>query len=192
MLNIPSTLRAGDTISWTDSISDYPAISGWSLAYALRCFAKPPINITASTSGSDFLISVLPSDSKGWLPGTYSWFAYVYKGTSPTFTDRKDVGGGQIEILPDLFQVGTQTDLRSHVKKMLDEVQAVLEVKASGGDISGYSIGGRSASKYSYTELRQMYDLYKTEYQREVDKENQGKSPDINPRHIGIRFRDAS
>lgn len=187
ILNISSTLRAGDTISWTDSLSDYPATSGWTLAYALRAKDKSAITITASTSGTDFLISVLPSASKAWNSGIYSWQAYVYKGPSPDFTERVTIGTGTVEILPDLFLVGTQTDLRSHVKKVLDAIESILEGKSTT-DVMAYSIAGRSISKMNPTELLKWRDLYRSEYQRELDAEGVAKGLDSG-RRIGVRFQ---
>src|SRR3990170_2218682 len=175
-MNIPSTLRAGDTISWAESLSDYPAMA-WILAFTLQAQGKAPIVITASPSGSDHSISVLPSVSKTWIAGIYSYQAYVYKGTPPTFTDKMTLQSGRIEILPDLTQATSVTDLRSHVKKVLDAIESLLEGKASA-DILGYSIAGRSISKMNPTELIEWRDLYRVDYQREIDAEKLAKGLD--------------
>jgi len=185
-MNIPATLRAGDTIAWTESISDYPATGGWSLAFSLTAFGKTTVVITATTSGSDYAISVLPAVTKTWVAGKYDWQAYVYKGTPPTFTEKHTVEVGQVTILPDLTQATSSTDNRSTAKKNLDMIEACLSGNTSP-DIVNYSIGGRSLSRWSRQELFKERDIWKSEYQKELDDLNtsQGK-PSSNP--IGIRF----
>jgi len=185
-LNIPETLRAGDTIEWDESLSDYPATSGWTLAFALTAYGKTSIVITASTSGSDYAISVLPAVTRLWAAGKYSYQAYVYKGT-PTITEKYTIEIGEIEILPDLTQALSTTDNRSHAKKVLDAIEAVLEGKSSS-DVVGYSIGGRSVSKMMPEELIKWRSFYKTEYERELEAEGIARGED-SPRRIGVRFR---
>lgn len=188
-MNIPETLRAGDTIAWDESLSDYPASDGWTLAFALRAKDLPPITITASTSGSDYAILITAPTSKAYKPGIYSWQAYVSKGTSPDFTEKYSIATGRIEILPNLTIVTAETDLRSHAKKVLDAIESLLEGKALSGDAMSYSIGGRSISRMSPEELITWRSFYKTEYERELQAEAQANGLDINPNRIGIRFR---
>lgn len=157
------------------------------MAFALTAFGKTPILITASTSGSDYAISVLPATTKLWVAGKYSYQAYVYKGTPPTFTEKHTIEIHEVEILPDLTQATSATDNRSHCKKVLDAIEAVLEGKSSN-DIVAYSIGGRSISKMAVTELLKWRDIYRAEYQRELAAEAVAKGLD-SPRRIGVRFQ---
>jgi hypothetical protein len=184
-LNIPATLRAGDTISWTESNADYPASAGWTLAFALRAKDKSAITITASSSGANYSISIPSSTSKAYSPGIYWWQAYVYKGTPPDFTEKHSLDTGQIEILQDLTQAGTQTEFRSTAKQTLDAVEALL--KGDRRDVSNYSFAGRSISKMTYTELLEVRSKLQIEYQRELDADAVAKGQD-NPRRVGVRF----
>lgn len=93
---------------------------------------------------------------------------------------------GQIEILPDLAQATTDSDFRSHVKKVLDAIESLLEGKATA-DAMSYSIGGRSISKMGPTELLKWRDVYRVEYERELDAEGIAKGLDSR-RRIGVRF----
>ena len=188
-INIPSSLRAGDTVSWNDSSSDYPATSGWTLEYAIRAYSKSPITITASANNADYAVSIPVSTSKNWASGNYTWQAYVYKASNNEFTEKHTLATGQVEILPNLTQVGTQTDLRSHAKKVLDAIETLLEGKALAGDALSYSIAGRSISKMSPEELITWRSFYKTEYQKELQAEAAAQGLDANPDRIGIRFR---
>lgn len=60
----------------------------------------------------------------------------------------------------------TGNDEQSHVKKVLDALEAVIEGKASKDQLS-YSIQGRSLSRMSWTEILMVYDKYKALYFRE-------------------------
>lgn len=187
ILNIPSTFRAGDTLSWTESISDYPASAGWTLAFVLTKYGQSLITITASTSGDDYAISVLPATSRPWIPGIYSWQAYVYKESGDLITEKYTLEFGQVTILPDITQAILTTDIRSHAKKVLDAIELLLEGKSTA-DVLSYSIGGRSLSKMSPEELIKWRSFYKTEYERELEAEAIAQGLD-NPRRIGIRFK---
>jgi hypothetical protein len=186
-MNIPSILRAGDTYSWTESNADYPATDGWTLVIDFRAKDKPPITITASSSGSDYAISISASDSKPWVAGTYSYQAYVKKESGGIITEKHSLEIAQVEILPDLTQATSQADLRSHAKKVLDGIEAILEGKALSDDAMSYSIGGRSISKMTPEELIKWRSFYKTEYERELEAEAVAKGLD-SPRRIGVRF----
>ncbi len=183
-MNIPSSIRAGDTITWTESINDYPATDGWILAFTLYAYGKTSITITGSTSGADYLILLDPDDTDGYEPGTYSWQAYVYKTVDAVITERYTLANGSIQILPDLSATSGTVDLRSHVKRTLDAIETLLEGKSSA-DVLSYSIAGRSLSKMSIDELLKWRNLYLSEYQRELDAE--GIAGD-NPRRVGVRF----
>lgn len=172
-----------------ESISEHPATAGWTLAFALTAYGKNPIIITASTSGSDYAISVLPAVTRLWTAGKYSWQSYVYKGSgSPlVISEKYTLEIGQVEILPDLTQALSTTDNRSHAKKVLDAIESLLEGKASA-DVTSYSIGGRSLSKMNPEELIKWRSFYKIEYERELEAEAIAKGLD-SPRRVGVRFR---
>jgi hypothetical protein len=188
-LNIPATLRAGDTIEWDESLPDYPASDGWTLAFVLTRYGQSLITIIATPSGDDYAISILPATTRAWIPGIYSWQAYVYKeaGTPVLITEKYTLESGQVQILPDIAQATSITDLRSHAKKVLDAIEALLEGKATA-DVMSYSIAGRSLSKMNPEELIKWRSFYKTEYQRELEAEAIAKGED-NPRRIGVRFK---
>jgi len=185
-MNVPTTINAGDKVTWTETLSDYPATT-YTLAIDLRSKDRPPITITAATSGSDYLITILSVVTKLWKSGIYQWQAFVYTGTGPDYTTKITIERGTLEILPNLTLFSSSDDGRSHVKRVLDSLEAVIEGKATADQIS-YSIAGRSISKMSPSEILQWRDLYKTEYQRELDIEKVAKGID-SPKRIGIRFQ---
>jgi len=121
----PPVARAGDTWAWTRDLADYPS-SVWTLTYTLWT-ATAAYSVTAAASGDTHSISVPPATTAAYAAGRYEWVARVSDGTD-TFT----VGAGSIQILP---AVGAAMDTRSHARRMLDAINAMLEGRATDGDI---------------------------------------------------------
>ena len=158
----PTEITAGDTVTWKISLSDFLASDSWVLTYALVKTNKL-IEITASADGDDHLVEELPTTTADWDPGIYHYQAYVTKGT-----ERYQVGEGTIEVLED-FAASTGYDNRSHAKKVLDAIEALLEGKADQDQLS-YSIGGRSLSRFSWDELISARNTYRSMYVAEERK----------------------
>lgn len=149
----PTRVRAGDTVKWTRALSDYlPAT--WTLSYALRGLPGE-IDITASDNGDDtHLVSVVPSITAAWKPGGYNWSAKVTDGS-----DVYTVDMGTIEVLEDLSAIAGSHDGRTHAKKTLDALEAVIYYRASRSDLS-YSIAGKSLQNMSHQELRKEWEFW--------------------------------
>ena len=87
-MQIPSQLIAGDTATWTDSLADYPADDSWVLKYRLTAIDSTggTISLTAAASGSDHVSTITAATSAVWVPGGYSWAAWVEGAGSTVFT----------------------------------------------------------------------------------------------------------
>ena len=57
----PETITAGDSLTWKRTLADYPA-GTWTLKYRL-INADGKIDLTATASGTDHLVSVAPDTS---------------------------------------------------------------------------------------------------------------------------------
>lgn len=158
----PTEVTAGDTVKWTRTLSDYPA-GTWTLSYTL-INAASKIAITASASGTDHLVSVTPATSAAWSAGLYDWQAYVTDGT-----DRYQVDSGRITVNAN-YAGATTLDDRSHVKKTLDAIEAVIEGRASQAQQS-YTINGRSLTRIPLSELYEFRKQYQAEYAAELQAE---------------------
>lgn len=159
----PIRIAAGDTFTWKRSFPNYPASGGWTLTYAL-VNSSALIEITASADDDDFLVSIAAATTAVYTAGTYDWQAYVTKDLK-----RYQVDSGVMEILPNFAAAESGLDARSHVKKVLDALEAMIEGKASQDQLS-YAIGGRSISKLSPQEVIDWRDAYAQMYQRELRK----------------------
>lgn len=159
----PAKLTVGDRWMWkrTDLGVDYPPAS-YSLKYALRLYdTGAEIEIIASESGSDYLVEVASTTTGGYTAGRYLWTAYIIRTSD---TERVVVGTGTFDVLADRDTVAT--DPRSHARKVLDAIEAVIENRATV-DQQEYSIAGRSLKRMTIDELLK----FRKTYRAEVDSE---------------------
>lgn len=154
----PAKFAAGDRVQWQRTLDDYPA-GTWTLAYYLLN-ASGRIAITASAQGTDHLVDVAAATTKAWAAGFYDVQGYVTSGS-----DRRLAWSGRIEILPN-FALAGSLDYRSHARRVLEAIEAVLESKATGDQLE-YTIGSRSLKKMTHEELIRVRGRYKAEVEQE-------------------------
>ena len=155
---IPTSLQVGLTWEWDASFSDYPA-STYTLVYTLINSASK-ITVTAAADVDDYSVDVAPATTAAYTAGTYAYQATVADGT-----DTHLVASGSIEITPS-FSAATTLDTRSHVKKVLDALEATIEGKATV-DQQLVMVGGRQIMSWSPTEMMRFRDHYRAEYTAE-------------------------
>lgn len=162
-MNIPATLRVGDTWGWKDSLPDYPAPE-WALTYALQRVGSP-IAIATSPSGTDHSVAVTATTTAVYAAGEYGWVVYVEKGSDGS-VERHTVASGAVMLLPALHAADATTDNRSKAQKMLDAIDAaLLKIAASG--TATISHNGKSIAYQKPEELRRL----RGHYQRIVNRE---------------------
>lgn len=121
----PIAPRAGDTWRWRRTLPDYQAPT-WTLTYT-AWNASAVISIIAAADGDAHSISVPPATTGAYAAGRYEWAARVTDST-----DTHTIATGIWQILPAL---GTALDTRSHARRMLDAINALIEGRAVDGDI---------------------------------------------------------
>jgi len=180
----PLEITAGDTITWKKTLSDYPAAS-YTLKYRLINSAGK-YDITAAASGDDHLITVTAAVSATYTAGTYTWKSFVEKGSGGTL-ERYTIGQGTLTVNPDLAAQEAGYDSRSHVKKVLDSIQSVIESRATRADLEK-EINGKRISFMSPTELIKWHSHYDRLYMQELNAEKirQGRRTG---RKVLTRFR---
>lgn len=180
-MQIPSTLQAGDTLSWTDSLSDYSAADGWTLKYRL---AGPSIiDITSSADGAAHAIAVSKTTSANYTPGRYRWTAYVEDSTSSI-----TVATGTVDVLADLRQATGSYEGRSHARRVYEALQAAIEGRASK-EQEQLSINGRAVSYLKPAELRVEMLKWKQLADAEEDEEKRKQGLTISTGRILVQFR---
>lgn len=175
---VPDRVNAGDTIKWTRTLSDYKPSDGWALSYIL-INAAGKITISASGSGDTFAVVVSAATSAAWAAGTYDWREQASKA-GEVFT----VADGRIVVAPAFS--GSTLDARTHARKMLEAINAVLEGRATSA-VGEYEIGGRRLKYIPAAELLVLRDRYRSEVARETSADAVAAGL-ADPRRIYVRF----
>lgn len=134
---IPTAITAGDTITWSRSLSNYPASAPWALKYRLAN-ASAIIDIAASAIGNDHQISIDAATSATFAAGNYDWQEYVENGT-----ERYTIATGRITILPNLAAQTAGFDNRSTARKTLEAIDAALLAQGANAWTLEYQIDDR-------------------------------------------------
>ena len=154
----PSSANAGDTWRWTRTLADYPASAGWALSYTL-INAAAKITINATASGDDHAVTVAAGTTAAYAAGTYDWRARVSR-SGEVYT----VGEGRLTVR-NAYAAAT-FDARSHARKTLDAIEAVIENRASSA-VAEYQIAGRQLKNIPVSDLLSLRDKYRAEVKRE-------------------------
>lgn len=162
----PTTLQAGDTLSWPVDLPDYPASDGWVLAYRL-INAEKTIDFSAATDLQNpaiHRVNIAASVSAQFDPGEYTCVATVSRGT-----DRHTVGKRSVRVLPDLSAATSPLDARSDARRALDDLRAALRRWLStNGAVAEYEIAGRRMKFASADDIKSRLQLAEAEVAREV------------------------
>lgn len=161
---VPSELQLGDFWAWKrdDLASDYP-VADYSLSYEFNLIdgsTASNFTLTATESGDEYIIST--SSTTSYTVGNYNWISYITRSSDSA---RVKLEEGYVEIQDNYAT--TSASVRSHAKKVLDAIEAVIENRASM-DQQSMSIAGRSLSRMSIDDLMTFRDRYKAEYLKEV------------------------
>lgn len=164
----PLEIVVGDFIQWkrSDLVADYP-VDEYSAEYVARITGggSSEIKLAATEANPSYYLFTADSlTSAEFEPGYYHWQLEITKTATG---DRLVVDRGEFTAVVDLDINGT--DPRTHAEKMLTKIEAVLENRADG-DLSSYSIAGRSLTKMSPDELLQWRDYYRRELASEKRK----------------------
>lgn len=188
-MNIPATIRAGDTIKWrdvagVDNLGNVVSSADYTLTYWLRTnTASEGASAVGTAYGTGWEFTILAATSAGFDAGTWYWQAIASK-TGSVLT----LGAGQLSVDAVLSYAGTPGafDGRSQAQIDLDAVQAAIRAIISG-QAKQYSIGSRSFTKLDLGELMERESRLKAEVKREqmasLIANGQG-----NPHNLFVRF----
>lgn len=156
----PLQIVVGDFLQWkkTQIATDYPTATH-SAEYVARITGggASEIKLPAIERDTYYLFQVDSATSAAFEAGFYHWQLEV---TETATGNRIVVERGEFEAIQDLDINGA--DPRPHAEIMLDKIEGLLEGRADG-DVSTYSIAGRSITKMSPEELLQWRDYYRRE-----------------------------
>jgi len=189
-VKIPASIRSGDTIQWrddagVDNLGNTVGSADYSLTYWLRTnTASEGANVTGTAYGTGWEFTISAATSAGFDAGQWYWQAIASK-TGSVIT----LGAGQLEVLAALSYAGTPgaVDGRTQLEQDLAAVQAAIRSLISGGAVQQYSIGNRSLSRYSLSDLMALESKLKAEVKREQMAQLMANGLG-NPHNLFVRF----
>ena len=189
-MNIPTTIRAGDTVKWRDDASvdvfgNEITSSDWTLKYYLRTnTASEGATSTGSAYGTGWEFTLAASTTADFDAGNWYWTAVATKD-SEVIT----LGNGSLTVEAALTYSGTPGayDGRTQAQNDLDAVQAAIRAIVDGGVVQEYRIGTRNLKKYDLPDLIQLEGKLKAEVKREQQAELIANGLG-NPRNMFVRF----
>lgn len=165
----PDLLVVGDRWTWRrpDLAATYDP-SDYALTYEYHEDSggggSHKFSITATETTDDYIIEIASATTANYATGDFHWYAFITRSSD---SERIAVDDGYAKI--ELNFANTNADHRSHAKKVLDAIEAVLENRASQDQMS-YSIAGRSLARMSIDDLMTFRNRYRAEYNEELKR----------------------
>lgn len=152
----PTEMISGDFLAWkrTDLNSTY-SNSLYVLKYVLRLFGSgtTEIEITASASGTDYLVEVASTVTANYSPGRYGFQAYITRNSDSA---RVTLKTGELKVVAD--RDSSTANPITHLRLRLDNLETAIETLTTK-TASSYSIAGRSMNYSDLPELIRMRNL---------------------------------
>jgi hypothetical protein len=153
----PTDIRAGDSVSWTVSKSDYKASDGWALNFAL----VGPDGIIKSkagvANGADFDCAFTATETKSLTKGEYRLMERVSKGA-----DAFTIHSGRVLVHQNLLDAANVVDNRAHAELVLAAIEATILGRAAT-DQENITINNQTLGRTPIPDLIQLRKLYKRE-----------------------------
>lgn len=137
----PTQIRAGTTVKWERTASDYQ--DGWTGVYKLNAAGLAEIEIATTRTGEVYSVDQKPNVTDLWAAGSYTWAFIVTDGT-----DKFVVASGFINIIAFNATGNPLADAKGY----LDQAEQELAERTTGKP-SSYSIKDRSLTRMSADEL---------------------------------------
>lgn len=180
-LNEPASFTAGDTVKWRISVPDYLPADGWAMTYAFVQSAHQRTATGSNNGDGTHLITISAANSALFNTGIYFYQAYVTLSG-----ERFKVREGRLEVKPNFATASSGVDARTHVKQVLDALEATIAGKASKDQLS-YTIGGNTVAKLAPGDLIKWYNHYQKLYSNELAAERVNKG-EAQGNIIKVRF----
>ncbi len=157
----PTSLRSGDSASWSRTVEGYGPSAGWTLSYALvpRTSAGVKLNVSGVANGEGWALTLSAAQTATLSAGPYTLVGVVTKDA-----DRKTIYSGACEVLPDLMQAAA-LDARSAAQKIIESIDAWLASRA--GWAGEKMVGDRKIKQHPMPELIALRQHYEGIFSRE-------------------------
>jgi hypothetical protein len=159
-MNEPLKFYSGDSVTWAETLADYPAPT-WALTYYFAQAAETPIPLLCSANGTEHVLSMSATHTALMNYGAWKWTSRATSGTASVV-----VGSGHFTIIPDPTK---PYDHRSHAEKALEAITATLEGRLTES-VTEYTIDGVMCKHMTHEELLKLYTSYKAMVRRGLGK----------------------
>jgi hypothetical protein len=151
---MPEEVAAGDTIEFERTFGDFDPADGWACTIEVHNATERLAAVAATAgTGEDFRFVIPKATTAAWAAGRVDWAVYADDGT-----ERHRVYWGHSTIVADLETVDG-FDGRTHAKKVLDAIEAVIEGRATK-DQQSYTIRDRALSRTPIGDLLMLRQTY--------------------------------
>jgi len=160
----PESFIAGDSVEWSLSLPDYlPTVWTASVVFvnASKQFGARGYDYGDGTHR----LRLEPAITALIPAGVYAWQRYV-----STATDRLCIAQGSTRVSPNFATQSSGIDMRTHARRVLDAIEAVLENRASEDD-SYVMIGATQITKLPHADLLALRSQYRREVANETSAE---------------------
>ncbi len=180
LVELPRRITVGDTITWDETLDDFPASASWVVTYNFTGVVGQFVSTHAAV-GDDHRITIVTTALE---EGRYDYAKKITNGVLVHTLER-----GELFVDPDLSADTSGVDRRSYAQIALENIEAMLKGKATK-DQTSYSLNGRALSRYSIAELNEWRASLRVEVREEraqVRREAGGR-PHTN---VKVRFSSA-
>lgn len=147
LTSIPAQAECADTVTWTQTFSDYPS-TGYGITLYLALNGTAATNAAGTGSGTDWAFSLAASTTTNLTPGVYD---YAFYATSTATNARTTAGTGQITFIPNL----AATTAKSTAELQLIALNAVILTICGSPNVST-NFNGQAVTKRDLTQLMAM------------------------------------
>jgi hypothetical protein len=153
---VPLTIESGNEYHFTVNYPDFP-VGTWTAAFVIVLSTGTPSSTAATTSGSDFLVTLTSAVTAALAPGDYTFAVYVTSSSQRTTAET-----GKISILPNLAVARTATFAESQVA-LLKTVMASF----AATDKQTVNFNGQSFTRYAIADYQKQLVYFQAAVIRE-------------------------
>lgn len=147
-LTEPTELRLGDTLIWDRDLPDYPPATWTATAYIRGLTVA---SIVGVANGALHRFTAAAATTATWTLGYHGIMIRVASGSEVHSLDE-----WKVDFLPNYSTLTATYDGRSFYRRLLDDIEDVLEARAPATQLS-YAMGSRSGQFIDHKALRDMH-----------------------------------
>jgi hypothetical protein len=159
----PESFAVGDTVEWTRQIDDFPATT-YTLKYVLQG-TKDIIKFSATSDGTNHLVSLTSAVTVNWTPGSYRVNAYVVNGTG-TVQRQVPVAFPVMLLSPNIASNPNGADTRTFAEKGLAQIEATI-LALTNRSVAEAEVNGQKYTLANISDLFMLRERFRSEVSRE-------------------------